>query len=69
VNQTRHEANSNCPHCRIFFQYNQSIKSREVLFAGLFIFFLNKDSFMNTGLQNQDVYYELDSLSKLTDQA
>ncbi|CAF1415204.1 unnamed protein product [Rotaria sordida] len=25
--------------------------------------------FMNTGLQNQDVYYELDSLSKSTDQA
>ena len=24
---------------------------------------------MNTGLQNQDVYYELDSLSKSTDQA
>ncbi|CAF2834599.1 unnamed protein product [Rotaria sp. Silwood2] len=25
--------------------------------------------FMNTGLQNQDVYYELDSLSKSTSQA
>ena len=25
--------------------------------------------FMNTGLQNQDVYYELDSLTKSTDQA
>jgi prolyl oligopeptidase len=25
--------------------------------------------FMNTGLQNQDVYYELDSLSKSTDEA
>jgi prolyl oligopeptidase len=24
---------------------------------------------MNTGLQNQDVYYELDSLAKSTDQA
>ena len=24
---------------------------------------------MNTGLQNQDIFYELDSLSKLTDEA